>query len=92
VIHRGHTTRGKAEKRLDPFHLGMCDCMNYRELRSPWVHPCIEQLRYLLGFVTFALEETESCGVPLQIHWKKLRGNRRHGKYRHEHARQTPAP
>lgn len=82
MIYRGHVVTNDAEPRLSPFHLGAAHCMRYRELRSPWVSPCIEQLRYLLGFITYALREDEECVLPDQVHWKRRRGIRRDGKYR----------
>lgn len=82
MIYRGHVATNTAEPRLDPFHLGAAHCMRYRELRSPWVTPCLEQLRYLLGFITFALREDLDCILPEQLHWKRRRGFRRAGKYR----------
>lgn len=53
----------------------MCDCMNYRELRCPFIQPSIEQLRYILGYLAFQLSERDECILPLQLRspnpWRK---------------------
>lgn len=82
MIETGHVRRNKIHLRFDAFHLGASDCLMFRELRSPWVQPCIEQLRYLLGYLTFQKSERDFCALPVQLHWRHLRGNRRAGKYK----------
>lgn len=81
MIERGHHARNREELRFDPFHLGMSHCLRFRELRCPWVQPCIEQLRYLLGYIHFQNSEDVECSVPQQLHWKYRRGYRRGGKF-----------
>lgn len=75
MIYRRGQRRNKKVLQLDPFHLGMCDCMNYRELRCPFIQPSIEQLRYILGYLAFQLSERDECILPLQLRspnpWRK---------------------
>lgn len=81
VYRRGHK-KTKQVLAFDPFHMGATDCLRYRELRCPFITPSLDQLRYLLGWITFAKNETEECSLPEQIDWKHRRGNKVNGKYK----------
>jgi hypothetical protein len=70
IYHRGQR-RNNSHLKLDAFHLGACDCMNYRQLRCPFIEPGIDQLRYLLGWIAFAKSEDDFCLLPLELRPRK---------------------